>query len=310
MIAPVALFVYKRLDHLRNVVSALKENDLASETELVIFSDGPRTGNDVKHVVELRTFLSEITGFKLIRIVSREHNMGLANSIIQGVTEVCEEYGRVIVVEDDIVPSSSFLAYMNRALDYYESFPRVFSVGGFTPSQEFFKLPDNYPYDVYFSHRGTPWGWGTWIDRWNRAIWDTNAILNSISQPFALNCFNSEGSDLSEMLTLQHNGSIDSWWIRWVGTHFIHGAICVLPRVSFTDNIGQDGTGVHCSFNNRARNKLLPCDTDVIRFVEPFQLNAAVQKCIADYWTPITPIWKQILHIPRRIRCIIGGRHE
>ena len=119
--APIALFVYKRPEHTRQTIAALRENLLAADSDLVVFSDAPRSEVDMSAVAEVRQLLASLDGFKSITVIERTQNLGLANSIIDGVNMLCSKYGRVIVVEDDLVTSPYFLTYMNDGLRCYEN---------------------------------------------------------------------------------------------------------------------------------------------------------------------------------------------
>src|SRR5689334_19947926 len=115
-LAPITLFVYNRPEHTRRTVEALLKNELAAESDLFIFSDAPKKPESDESVRMVRDYIHAITGFKSVTIIERDRNWGLADSIIDGVTSVVNQYGRIIVLEDDLVVSAHFLEYMNTAL--------------------------------------------------------------------------------------------------------------------------------------------------------------------------------------------------
>src|SRR5258708_4555763 len=126
-LAPIALFAYNRLAHTQQTVEALLRNDLASESEVCVFSDGPKSAADSAKVDSVRSYLQSLRGFRSLRVVKQPCNLGLAHSIIAGVSEICRSHGRVIAVEDDLVTSPYFLRFMNEALARYETDPEVIS---------------------------------------------------------------------------------------------------------------------------------------------------------------------------------------
>jgi hypothetical protein len=130
--APIILFVYNRLDNLTTTVQSLQRDPLAAESELFIFSDHPREEKDAAAVAGVRRYIRTITGFRGVCISEAPQNMGLARSVISGVSEVINRYGAAIVLEDDLVCSTNFLSFMNQALEYYRNDTRIFSVGGYT----------------------------------------------------------------------------------------------------------------------------------------------------------------------------------
>jgi hypothetical protein len=244
-LAPIALFVYNRPFHTSETLKALKENLHASESELFVFSDGAKSPKDIPSVEQVRKIINGISGFKNITIIEQDKNLGLANSIIKGVTKLCNEYGRVIALEDDLITSSYFLKYMNDGLNFYESFNNVFTISGFSHNSRLMKISKDYPYDVYFTFRNSSYGWGTWRDRWEKADWGLTDFNEFISDKKKQKLFNKSGDDLTNLLVKQVKGRIDSWSIRWTYSHFKNNALAVYPRYSYIDNIGFDGSGIH-----------------------------------------------------------------
>jgi len=166
-LAPVALFVYNRADHASRVVDALRQNLLAKESDLVVFSDYARSAAHEAAVAEVRQYVRGISGFKSLRIVERETNFGLARSVIDGVGQLCDQYGKVIVMEDDLVTSPFFLQYMNDGLDCYALDNEVISIHGYVyPTGQ--DLPE-----TFFLRGADCWGWATWKRGWD--IFDADA---------------------------------------------------------------------------------------------------------------------------------------
>ena len=244
--APLVLFVYNRLQHLVETIEALKNNYYATETTLYIFSDGPKNDNDINRVSNVREYIKRIDGFKNLEIIRQEENIGLASSVINGVTKVIQQHGRVIVLEDDIVTSPYFLSYMNKALNYYINHRNVFSITGFNHSPLTMKIPKYYHHNVFLNPRASSWGWGTWRDRWEKVDWDVKDYLTLFMDKSFKISYNISGNDKFDMLTDQLIGKIDSWAIRWDLAHYTNNAGCVYPVISYLNNIGLDGTGTHC----------------------------------------------------------------
>lgn len=241
-LAPIILFVYNRPEHTLKTLSALQKNELASQSELYIFSDGSKNESDKELVNTVRKIISTCSGFKNITIHSQEINKGLANSIISGVTEIITIHERVIVLEDDIITEPSFLSFCNNALSFYEDKKDIFSISGYSFPIE---IPNNYPNDIYTARRASSWGWCTWKDRWLLNDWEMKDFDTFILNPVAIKEFNKGGVDLTNMLQKQMLGKINSWAIRWCYTHFKNNAVCLYPTVSLVDNIGNDNSGTH-----------------------------------------------------------------
>jgi len=243
--APIVLFVYNRPEHTRMTVEALQRNRLAADSTLFIFSDGPQSGSE-ETVAAVRDYLPTITGFKDVVIRNAETNRGLANSIIAGVSEVVDQYGKAIILEDDILTSQYFLTFMNDALDIYEKDEEVASVSGYLHPSIFV------PKETFFLRQGSSWGWATWKRAWELFEPDSVKLLRELEERGLMDAlnFHSGITIFSGMLTAQAQGKIDSWAIRAYVSWFLKGKLHYFPPVSLTFNIGHDGSGRHCGKTN------------------------------------------------------------
>ena len=249
MLAPVVLFVYNRLDHTKGVIETLSKNRLAKETELFIFSDAAKTENGREKVESVRKYVHQKDwhgNFKQVTITEAEKNKGLARSVIGGVTELINKYGRVIVVEDDLVLSPYFLDYMNDALEFYEKEENIWAISGYSFPMKSLK---KYPHDVFYSYRGCSWGWATWADRWNLTDWEVSSYERFSKDKEWQKRFNRGGGDLANMLRLQMEGQIDSWAVRWVFEQSNREMYTVYPKYSYLGNDGWDGSGTNCGID-------------------------------------------------------------
>jgi hypothetical protein len=238
--APIVLFVYNRLWHTTKTVEALQKNLLSKYSTLFIFSDGARSDKDIKAVSEVREYCKSINGFNKVEIIERESNFGLAASIVDGVTKIVNEYGKIIVLEDDLVTSPFFLDYMNEGLDLYQDIDEVISIHGYTyPVNK--KLPD-----TFFIRGADCWGWATWRNSWK--LFEPNSIkllfdLNNKKlkkQADFNNCY-----PFTQMLVNHINGKNDSWAIRWYMSAFLNNKLTLYPGISLINNIGNDSSGTH-----------------------------------------------------------------
>jgi O-antigen/teichoic acid export membrane protein len=256
-LAPVVLFVYNRPEHTRKTVESLLGNRLAPHSDLFVFSDGAKGEADRVQVDDVRHYVHHIEGFRSVKIIERERNAGLAQSVISGVSEIFREYDRQIVLEDDLLTAPDFLTFMNKALEHYEKEPRVFSASGFNHA---ITMPTEYECDAVFSHRSCSWGWGTWKSRWERVDWEVSDYREFRANKSRQELLNRGGGDLSYMLDLQMAGTIDSWAIRWAYAHSKHDAVALVSTDSKVYNIGFDGSGVHCRRKSTRQAALAACE--------------------------------------------------
>lgn len=241
-LAPIILFVYNRPKHTKETLEALKKNFLADQSLLYIFSDAAKNDKDLTSVQTVRDYIKTANGFKEILITEREKNLGLANSIISGVTEIIKTYGRAIVLEDDIVTSPHFLKFMNEALEFYKDDKRIYSISGYNFP---IKIPSSYQHQVYLSPRPSSWGWATWKDRWEKAEWSPENVLNIKDKKVVRNLMDKAGKDLAPMLLKSIEGKISSWAVKWAFTHLKKDSYCLYPTRSLIKNIGADASGTN-----------------------------------------------------------------
>ena len=243
--APIVMFVYNRADHFEKTVTALSKCPEAKQSELFVFSDGAKNSaavDKVDSVRELAHVIQKQDYFKQVTISESKSNKGLANSVIAGVTEIINQYGKVIVLEDDCVPSPHFLHFMNTCLDAFEDNNHIGAIAGYAPLLEF---PEDYTKDLFTAYRSCSCAWATWKDRWQDVDWKLSTIPELYRDSNLINRLNSNGTDRFIRLYRQANGGRDSWSIKF-GYHLVRNDwLTVYPRYSYISNIGADNSGVH-----------------------------------------------------------------
>jgi len=250
-LAPIALFAYNRPAHLARTLEALARNELAAESELFIFSDGPKSSADRDTVQSVRNLAANFEGFKSVRLIDRPENLGLARSIISGVTQLSNEFGRVIVVEDDLVTSPFFLRYLNEALVLYKDDLEVISVHGYL-------YPTNVTLPITFFIKGADcWGWATWKRGWDLFNADGSKLLAELESRNLTQEFDFDGKHpYTQMLRDQIAGRNNSWAIRWYASAFLQNKLTLYPGRSLIRNIGLDSSGVHCDSTDAFESEL------------------------------------------------------
>lgn len=250
--APIVLFVYNRPWHTQQTVEALQQNKLADQSDLFIFSDGPKRADAIVGVQTVRNYVKTVRGFKTVNIIERPANFGLAKSVVDGVTRLCEEHGRVIVIEDDLVTSPYFLEYMNTALERYETEERVMQVAGYM-----FPVKLEVEEDALFLPFISSWGWATWRRAWQhfdrRATGHEGLLVDAaVRKQFDLNGH----YKYSKMLRAQQQGKVDSWAILWYVSVFLRNGLVLYPKQTLVRNLGFDGSGVNCTVSSLAQEDL------------------------------------------------------
>lgn len=281
-LAPVILFVFNRLSHTQQTVEALRRNELADISELIVFSDGPKRETDKLLVKEVRKYISSLSGFKSVQVIERDKNFGLANSVIDGVTQVINRFGKVIVVEDDLVTSKYFLRYMNEALDKYQNSEQVISVHAYCyPMKQ--KLPE-----TFFLRGADCWGWGTWKRGWDIFEKDSQKLLHEIQNRHLAYEFDWDGAYANtKMLQKQIRGEIDSWAIRWHASAFLQGKLTLFPGRSLVINIGGDAIATHTK--NLDRFQTVLSEVPIVLNDIPLEENKEVRKAVSEFFRSSKP---------------------
>jgi hypothetical protein len=244
-IAPIALFVYNRPDHTRRTISYLQKNLLADESRLFIFSDGPKTEADKAKVEEVRQLVKDVTGFKSVKVIARKENLGLANSIISGVTKLVNEYDKVIVFEDDLLSSPYTLQYFNEALNRYVNEEQVMHIGAYMYDLKEAELPE-----TFFYRAASSWGWATWSRAWKYFEPDIDKLTDQFNK-HKIQRFSIEGTmNFWKQMREFKAGKNNSWAIRWYASIFLKDGLTLNPARSFIHNIGHDGSGIHSNREN------------------------------------------------------------
>lgn len=274
-LAPIVLFTYNRLDHTSQTIKHLENNVLATNSDLIVFSDASQKKKDEKSVQAVRDYLKSVKGFKSCTIIERKDNFGLAKNIIEGVTEIINKFGKVIVLEDDLLTSKNFLCYMNKSLDYYKDRQDIFSISGYTGNLPFLPLRNN---DTYLSYRPSSWGWGTWKDQWDNIDWDVEDFDDFIQNKKEVKKFNRGGIDMARMLKSYMKGKNNSWAIRWSYAMYKQDKYCIYPKVSKVQNIGFGEGATHCSGVNIYKTTLDETSECNFNFTDEIIPNVQIAK--------------------------------
>jgi hypothetical protein len=243
--APIALFVYNRPEHTARTLKFLQQNELAAESRLFVFSDGFKSDADEKNVLEVRELLKNIDGFKSVEIVERKENMGLAKSIIIGVSKLIKDYKQVIVFEDDLITSPYTLTYFNEALSRYRDESKVMHIGAYMYNLKSADLPE-----TFFYRAATSWGWATWESAWEHFEPNIDTLMAKFDKS-AKSAFSIEHTmNFWKQMEDFKSGKNNSWAIRWYASIFLKGGLTLNPSQSLVNNIGHDGSGIHSGIND------------------------------------------------------------
>ena len=253
MNAPVLLFAYKRPVELLATLQALQANHLASQSDLYIFVDAPKRKEDEPKVAQVHEILDAASGFRTIHRDYAKNNIGCADSIIRGVSQLLATHPSAIIVEDDLVTAPNFLDFINQCLVKYADNQRIYSISGYSMP---FPKPASHTSDAYCIPRHSPWGWGTWANRWQSVDWAMTDYPEFERDKKQQKEFMQGGSDLLGMLRDQMEGRADAWDIRFCYNRFKADGLTVYPTLSKVENIGFGKDATHTDIYNRYKTNL------------------------------------------------------
>lgn len=307
---PIILFTYNRPWHTEQVLQALKRNEFADQSHLIVFVDGPKssaTKEQLKQIEEVRKIVQKENWCGSVEYHIAEQNIGCRNSIIQGISQVLDTYEAAIILEDDIVTSPYFLKFMNTALEYYKEYKSVFSISGVTLPEKRFQLPSDYEYDVYVSLRQLNSGWATWNDRWDKINWNLDFVNKFVRNNNLTTAYSRGGDDLIKMLIEEVEGKSDAWDVQFTFNHFKNHAVSIVPRYSYIDNIGGDGSGTHHFDSNNVLRYDLSRSIPNPRFLDIIYQDSRIINAFYNAFTSTKrPIWQKIIN---RLSRIFGGKN-
>ena len=252
-LSPIVIFCYNRPLLLKQTIGALQNNLLASDSDLIIFCDGPKQDASQENLLEIslvREYCESISGFKNKTIIKSEVNNGLQHSIINGLNKVFKGYDTAIIIEDDVVTSPYFLDFMNKALNFYEKKLKVLSIGSW-----------NYYYSTnenFFNHMPDTIAWATWKDRWRQFEQDGKKLHDLLESQSLMQKFNLNGNfDFKNMLKQQYEGKVSSWAIRWTALAVLQDTLTLYPKISLSKHIGFGKDSTNCEDDDFNANLIL-----------------------------------------------------
>lgn len=281
--APIVLFVYNRPLHTERILESLKQNFMADESLLYIMADGAKkdaSHEDKQSIAEVRAIIKRELWCKEVIIDEKETNQGLANSVIATVTALLEKHGKLIILEDDLVLSKYALHYFNTSLTRFETDKRINCIHGYS-------FPAKYKADYFFMKGADCWGWATWKDRWEEFNADGATLVKEIEAKNLRHEFDFFGTyGFFHMLKEQVQGKNDSWAIRWYASSFLKNKLTLYPKVPFTINEGNDGSGYHTKGNSEIYRNALAGDFEPAKLLDlEVEENANEKKRTAIFFS-------------------------
>lgn len=280
-LAPIGISTYGRLNHLKQTIEALQRNTLAKQSELYIFSDAPRVG-DEEIVANVRAYINTLSdGFKKVYVIERDTN-GIIENNRGGIKQLLAEYGKMIFLEDDNITSPYFLEYMNNALEFYKEDDRISSISGYCPPM---KIPIDYKKDIFVLHRLSPWGMAFWKESYEKYFKyiDKQIFTNFLKDEKLVNqLIEDSGREALEIIKMEVDGRIDAGDMKMIFWQNFYKVFTVYPRETLVKNIGQDGSGALMGETDKWDTVL--GSQNKFTFIENIQPDVLIRKVHSEFY--------------------------
>ena len=308
----VAVFAFNRPDNLTQTLAALADNELANQSDVTIFCDGPRNDAERIKTDAVRAVAHAAKGFASLRVVERESNLGCGPAIITGLQEMYAEHESLIIIEDDIVLAKNGLVWFNTCLEKYKNTPEVLAIAAWSYPERFMTIPTDYGYDAYFLPRFQCWGWASWRDRIQSIDWSVSDSEEFFASSEQMHAFAQGGDDLVPTLRAQLDKKINTWDIQVAYNGFKRGQYTLVPRHPYSTNIGTQGDGTHVADSPDKHPTLfidLTQALDTPRLPDKPEVD---QKILANFvstlhkFTPRESLWRRAVRWAKKISKVSG----
>lgn len=290
-LAPIGIVTYSRIEHLTKTVNSLKNNALARNSELYIFLDAPRKGDEEK-VALVRNYIYTINGFKKVHIIEREKNDLIQNALL-GIAQMLKEHGKFIFMEDDNIVSEDFLVYINNGLDYYENDKKIMAICGFNVPVSRDKYPKDYKHDYYLSNDFCAAGFATWESRNILDILSYNDCYNElINDKNLYKKFKKTSPYIINELKRIQDGTLNAGDYKITFNMIKNDMFVIKPIESKVNNIGYDGSGVHCEASDKFDNQVV--SNKVIEFKKNVVFDKRIEKIWRNFFDKKPPFFKRV----------------
>lgn len=276
---PVSVFFYRRPDHLRQVMTKIRE---ARPAVLFGVSDGPKPGNEEiqKGVEESRRIFREMIDWPCRwELLERETNLGSYLSVSRGLDWVFERVAETIVLEDDTVPDLTFFRFAGELLEKYRDDPKVGAVCGNN-----YDDPKSWTSEASyrFTRYHHSWGWGTWKRAWRHFDREEKLLseIPRIKKENWMKLSRREWAYWGRCFQRTYARKLDAWDYRWTLSLWLHKMVCIIPKLNLVRNIGFDALGTHTVETNFAG--LSMHDTCSVEFplIHPQKMSS--DRCLDD----------------------------
>ncbi len=254
MKTPVLLITFNRPDHVRRVLSAIRDAR-PRPAALYVFQDGAREGNAVDAVKcpEVRAVVQELVDWDCeLHTFYSDRNLGCGAGPMTGIDWFFSQVEEGIVMEDDCLPHPDFFGYCSELLERYRDDRKVHFINS-TLYDDRWKCEASYD----FSHYMVTGAWAGWKRTWEGFDLDLKSLDDKAFRKHVLDLTGNRGEAnwwYSIVREIQQDPRKKSYWDFQMQIHlFKERALTIHPKVNLVSNIGFDGAGTHTLSNDDLR---------------------------------------------------------
>jgi hypothetical protein len=243
MKSPVLFIVFNRPETTKQVFEAIR---LAKPERLYVAADGPRKirQGEADRCAEVRRIATDIDWPCKLSTLFRNENLGCKIGVSSAIDWFFDNEEEGIILEDDVLPVSTFFNYCDELLEMYRHDDRIGMISGCNLITSHYMPNESY----FFSRINHIWGWASWRRVWQHydvamnswPEWYSKKGLSNFSE--GNKCFESYWHEKFE---LAFSGRVDTWDYQWTFTCWRLGALTALPCHNQTKNIGFGADATH-----------------------------------------------------------------
>lgn len=244
---PVAIVFFNRPACLKEVFEAVAN---AKPSKLFLIQDGAREGNakDAENIQKCREIVEQIDWNCQVTKIYSDVNLGCGKRVSSGITEAFKTVDRLMILEDDCVPSESFFPLCQDLLERYKDDPRINMISGMNHLGEYACGGNDY----FFCKTGAIWGWATW-----KRVWDLyDYEMKFMSDTYTMDCFkkslvaNIQKKRMLKMGEARYaefmaGKRLSAWTYQFAMLAHLYSQMIIVPRVNMVSNIGAGTEATH-----------------------------------------------------------------
>lgn len=266
---PTAIIFFARPDLLEVTFEAVRK---AKPSKLFLIQDGPREGNcsDLKKIKECQDIVENIDWDCKVYKNYSETNLGCGMRVYSGISWAFNHVDRLLVLEDDCVPSQSLFPFTSELLELYKDDERVGMICGMNNLSLYNDLESDY----FFTTSGSVWGWATWKRVWDKVEYNLEFLKDEYSTKIVFKTdskFEGMGKIFSE--TLNKGKKLSSWSYQLGMAIFLQNQLNIVPKYNMISNIGMSENGA----NSVSSLKFMPKGLRRLYYMKKYEYKFPLQ---------------------------------